>query len=87
MGPGAVVIALKLGTRAVRSNRAPDCDLDWGALAALMLYGIWLEGLVTNAIPESPPWFLTAITTSWHGVMTTCAASEVTEAWLPRRSH
>ena len=49
------------------------------------LYGIWLEGLVTNAIPESPLWFLTGITTFWHGVMTTYAASEVTEAWLPRR--
>ncbi|MFW6312643.1 MAG: hypothetical protein ACOC2N_02015 [Spirochaetota bacterium] len=62
-------------------------DLDALSTVALgALYGIWLEGLVTNMIPESPLWFLTGITTFWHGVMTTYAASEVTEAWLPRRS-
>lgn len=49
------------------------------------LYGIWLEGPVVNTIPESPLWFLTGITTFWHGLMTTYSAAELTELWLPRR--
>lgn len=49
------------------------------------IYGIWLEGPVVNTIPESPLWFLTGITTFWHGLMTTYSAAELTELWLPRR--
>lgn len=50
------------------------------------LYGIWLEGLLVGTIPESPLWFLTAITTFWHGLITTYTAAEITEVWLPRRA-
>jgi hypothetical protein len=49
------------------------------------IYGIWLEGPVVNSIPEAPLWFLTGITTFWHGLLTTYAAPELTELWLPRR--
>lgn len=49
------------------------------------IYGIWLEGPVVNTIPEAPLWFLTGITTFWHGLLTTYAAAELTELWIPRR--
>jgi len=49
------------------------------------LYGLWLEGLLLGQVHESPGFFITYITTFWHGLLTTYSAHETTEILFDRR--
>jgi hypothetical protein len=49
------------------------------------LYGLWLEGLMIGTIPESPGFFVSYVTTFWHGLITTYCAFEEVESVFPRR--